>query len=1209
MQYIAIESHDEIDITKHAIIEASAGTGKTYTIENLVVKFLMQRHDLDLENILLVTFTEKATCELRIRIREKLETQLTQISDPVDIQKIKTALDAFESASIYTIHGFCQSVLKDYAFENNTPFQWEVINDAAIFERLLKEQIRKKWPAQFGASLSDILSISDFFRKKEKFESSIIKVARSFQQNTESRIYPDVRQSTPMEITENISMIRKIVWELKNLSTQMPFCHGFEAINGVKPQKKILLDNVVTPLAIFLAEIDSETFFLNPLLDILSFINEKGTEYLRIKYPKKSRPNPDVCPHWDIVSGHLETLHSIYSSIKDVLQSMAVFQLQEDVHAEKLKNGWISFDDMLSHVQNAVCSPDGAALVNILRKKYKVAFVDEFQDTDPVQWKIFLKIFIEEQKNELKNLLFLIGDPKQAIYGFRGADVYAYLEARHELERFAKLGSANCYRLATNWRSESDLISLFNRLFGIPGWFGEAEKCGNYEISYFPVQAPDEKKRIFSIKKDHSKRGFLNIIDLSEASSLKLSKPLLAEFIALEIKYLMSKDSIIFYDRKKEKTDKLSYGDFCVLVRGKSDLPFLEEQFNRHRIPYSYYKKPGLFSSPEAFYLSLVLEAIEDPADMTKFHKALLTPFFNFAPADLYQVEALSPQHRVKQLLFQWHEWAFAGKWTILFQSLMEDSGLIFREAIKSDWERIYTNYCQIIEHLHEKAYHQNLDFRGLTALLDGYRKGTQTIVEDADLHQIETEDQKVRIMTMHVAKGLEFPVVFVFGGLTQPSNSGTDFYVYHKISGKPGKPVKIFDFSKSPEGKEKYHFENESEDKRLYYVALTRARLKLYVPCFEYNKNYQWVGPVSRLLSPALIRAFSREDNPDQNVRWVKWPSSNAPDLFSHEFEKSTIPDIIDHKNNILPVAGPFFPQPLQFTDRVIEMASFSSISHMTQGKKEPHKVSYEFSTIPDKSKDDDEIFASHERIIMEKSGDPNDIPGGTETGSMFHDILEKISFEKVSQALHKIKDDTHPLLSIPETRELIETHMENYLIDRRWTDLVSDVIMNTLATPISYLSESFMLAHLKNCDRLHEAEFYFPYSLKSDESIPDCRVDDGFIRGFIDLIFRHKNKFYIADWKSNIIEDGYDRNAMERTMDRANYHLQYQIYTIAAVRWLKKTLGDGFDPGKNFGGVFYFFIRGMNGKDNNGIYYLTPDRIGTIEMLEKTLFENCNY
>jgi exodeoxyribonuclease V beta subunit len=1206
MPYTSIKSYEDIDITKHAIIEASAGTGKTYTIENLVIRFLNERDDLNLENILLVTFTEKATCELKIRIREKLESQLDEISDPANTEKIKNTLDAFDSASIYTIHGFCRSILRDYAFENNAPFQWELIDDYPLFERLLKEQIRKTWPAEFGDDLYDILIISDFPRKKVKFESSVISGARFFRQNSKDQVYPDLGELNYPDIVKKVREIRKLVIGLNNLCVQTSFCKGFEELNGQKAQKKILSEKIVTPLGNILEKIDSDHVPLFPLIEIIFFIEEKGLEYLQIKYLKKGGANPEICPQWVTVCQHLEKVYELYLAVKDALQAKAIFQLQKDVQAEKLKHGWISFDDMLSHVQTAVCSPQGSPLVDILRKKYRVAFVDEFQDTDPVQWQIFKKIFISEPQNEAQNLLFLIGDPKQAIYAFRGADVYAYLDARKEMERLENEGSAVCYCLSTNWRSEPGLISLYNELFCTPEWFTPVDKCRDFEIAYLPVQAPEENKRICSIKNDLSTRGFLNIIDLSEAPSLKASKPLLAKFIAEEIQHLLHSE-IVCYNGKNQECFPLSYGDFCVLVRGKSDIPFLEEQFNRLNIPYSYYKKPGLFLSSEAFYLSLVLHAIDEPSNVTGFHKALLTPFFNFAPEDLYFSEEISSGHPVKRLLYQWREWAFSRKWNILFQSLMEDSGLLFRESIKPCWERKHTNYCQILEHLQEKAYHQNLDFRGLTALLDGYRKGTSAVGEDADLHQIETEIRKVQIMTMHVAKGLEFPIVFVFGGLTQPANSGNDFYIYHKICGQPPRPIKIFDFSKTFFGKEECRTENESEDKRLYYVALTRARLKLYVPCYNFNRFYPWVGPVSKLLSPALIKAFGPDCNQNNNVQWFKGSSSIIGTLNSQQPEHLVESDAYTDQNSLIPTGGNFFPQQKKFSHRIIEMVSFSSLHHMTPEKKEPYNIISGFSTMPAKSKEDDESFASNQKSFLEESGGPNDIPGGTDTGSMFHDILENIPFDTVSEAVSKAGHKTHPLLMIPQTRELIESRMETYQIDRRWIFLICDIILNTLTTPVSNLSKTFVLSDLKKEDRLHEAEFYFSYPINFEKHIPEGHEREGFIRGFIDLIFRYEDKFYIADWKSNILEN-YDQVDMEKSIIQANYDLQYKIYTVAVLRWLNKKWCNNFDPLKNFGGVFFFYIRGMNGKNNNGIYYISPDTLGSLEGLEKYLLDGPN-
>lgn len=1192
MPYTPIESFKNIDISRHAFIEASAGTGKTYTIENLVIRFLTERQDLDLENILLVTFTEKATCELKIRIREKLEMLLDEISDKSIADKIKTALDSFDSASIYTIHGFCQGVLKDYALENKAPFQWEIIDDRGLFQKLLKEQIRKTWPAKFGDSLADILMISDFSRQKARFELSVINAAKSFHPNSKDLMKPDIGQLTHQDVVEKTAAMKDLVRELKSIAATSPFCHGFDKLNGQKPQKKFLWENIIVPLGNFLTNLDYNQFSLQPLLNIIIFLDQKGAGYLQVKYLKKGGPNPEVCPHWQTVQALLEKIHELYLSIKDALKALSILQLQQDAAAEKLRNGWISFDDMLSHVQRAVCSPGKNPLVDILRKKFKVAFVDEFQDTDPVQWKIFKEIFLESHSSTPENLLFLIGDPKQAIYAFRGADVYAYLSARKEMENLEKKGYANCYCLTTNWRSEPQLIRLFNQLFCSPDWFSASGNHKDFEIDYLPVQPPNAEQRLFSITMDHSDRGFLNIIDLSEASSVKGAKPLLAKFIAEEIHHLTCPGKNICYRHKDREENPLSFGDICIVVRGKSDMPFLEDQFNRLNIPYSYYKKPGLFFSREAFYLSLLFHAISEPANMINLHKALLTPFFNFKPENLHLTEELAPAHPIKQLLFKWNKLSFSKKWSPLFQSLMEDSGVIFRESTKPDWERTYTNYRQILEHLQETAYLQNLDFRALTALLDSYRKATATAGQDADLHQIETEDLKVQIMTMHVAKGLEYPVVFIFGGLTQPQDFNNDFYVYHEISGQPPKPVKIFDLSKTREGKNQYQLEKQAEDKRLYYVALTRARLKLYVPYYEYDKNYGWVGPVCKMVTPALKQVFGNQEMTENAVHWLKTGSPDIGDSDVSGLEKR-LPCELNRKDDqkqILPLPDPLFLKSGDFSHRTIQLASFSSLHHMAHEKKLPQNISPAFSTLSERPKEDDESFASGPKGFQEKPGTANDIPGGTETGSMFHDILENISFDSVMEAVSKPKGISHPLLAIPQNRELIETYMDIYQIDRRWIYPICDVILNTLTTPVSQLSETFFLAQLKKTDRVHEAEFYFPYPLKNQDYIPEITADKGFIRGFIDLVFKYEDKFYIADWKSNILEEGYSRAFMEKSMAYANYHLQYKIYTLACLRWLQNTMGRNFDLEKNFGGVFYFYLRGMDRKTGNGIYYVPP-------------------
>jgi len=242
---------------------------------------------------------------------------------------------------------------------------------------------------------------------------------------------------------------------------------------------------------------------------------------------------------------------------------------------------------------------------------------------------------------------------------------------------------------------------------------------------------------------------------------------------------------------------------------------FLEPELVNRNIPYTFYKKPGLFLSDEALYLSLVLHAVFDPGSISDVKKALLTPFFKYEPEDLYDYGNQPVSHPLNQLFLKWNDQARSRKWGLLFQSLMEESGLIFREARSHDWDRKSTNYRQIFEHLETVAYAKKLDFRGLCSLLDSYRKQTVGADDDADIHQIETEDRKVQIMTMHVSKGLQFPVVFIAG---------------------------------CSQGNIPYIRENDEadvdEERRLLYVAMTRARERLFFTRAEKRRVYgKWIG------------------------------------------------------------------------------------------------------------------------------------------------------------------------------------------------------------------------------------------------------------------------------------------------------------------------------------------------------------------------------
>ena len=1202
MSYTRVDDTADIDLTRHALIEASAGTGKTYTLENLVIRLLKERQDIALENILMVTFTEKATSELKTRIQEKLVQEIRAPGDGENdtetVKKLRDTLDSFDTASIYTIHGFCHTVLKEFAFENGSLFQNDVVDDGPVFDTLMKEQMRKAWPEVYGGYLPEMLRVSGFSTRKDRFLSLVVNIARRvFRPGVGDEIKPDTNGQSIGQIR---AAINAQVMALKSLIGPPPaFSDGFNQLNIHGSSKKSLMEKIVVPLETYLSQIDESRFEVADLLELIEQIQtvrSPGREGIACLVPMKwlkAGNNIHVCPNLEDIAERLTRLADVCLQLAYYLAIDAVKQLQADAVRVKRQNGWISYDDMLGQVASALHSDHSAGLIQTLRTKYKIAFVDEFQDTDPVQWRIFKRLFLDHSPGSPDNLLVLIGDPKQAIYSFRGADVYAYLEARHEIERLSAAGEAGLYSLATNWRSKPELVAAFNELFCRDEWFLPHDQAGSFEIGYQGAGSPGENDLPVVFDADRSSRPVLNVVDLRGAASPKHAKPVLARFVAREIRYLIDRGGIEVRD-KNSLSRPLDFGDVCILVRGRPDALFLETELTDLNIPYSFYKKPGLFLSDEALYLSLVCHAVLDPGSVPDVKKALLTPFFTYKPTDLFALEHVPVSHPLRQLLLHWNDLARRRKWGMLFQSLMEDSGLLYRETETHDWDRTYTNYRQIFEHLETVAYRKNLDFRGLSALLDSYRKQTLGAEDDADIHQIETEAQKVQIMTMHVSKGLEFPVVFIAGGLTQPFVD--DYHVYHEYD--PADPDagirKVIDLSKSY-GKETHDREKNDEDKRLYYVALTRAQFKLYVPFFPATSGHAWMGPVCRFLSDAISSAFPR-DNEKPEIGWL------APDTHTVSgpgdetaFVQGGVSD------RAIDTVHPLLPSNSNYQSRRIMLESFSSLQRWDYYRPGQQTQETGFQVVREKDREDDESFAAVDSDNIRSVRPGDDIPGGADIGSMFHDIFEHIDFETVTKNPDSLPDN-------PEIRDVIVNTMDAYRVDGHWLPQVCRMVANTLTTPVHVVEESLVLGRLKKEDRIHEVEFCYPFAFPAGEplKIPDCDVVKGrrcFIRGFVDLVFRHDGKFFIADWKSNRLDGGYGRKSMDDCMDDAGYHLQYKLYTVAVLRWLKHTLGDRFDGDRHFGGVFYFFLRGMGTGNGKGVYFVSPREMGSFEDLESEI------
>ena len=1200
VRFVSITDPQAVDLSTHALIEASAGTGKTYTIENLVVRLLMEESDVQLENILLVTFTEKATGELKQRIRQKIEQALDadrNLNEAVR-NKLHASLDGFDNAAIFTIHGFCHSLLREFPFETGNLFDQELIDDPPLYETLLREQIRSDWPQRYQGRLHDLLSISNFSADPDDFLEKVVQLAQRLSgDRSRETIVPD---PDGLDVDALYRTAQERVAALKVLVGSPPgFADTYARLNIKKPTKQKILRELVLPLEQTLVQVGEKGRPLSPIFALMrELIPRSGLKAMPFEnlVPQKwlkAGENLHECPHLIEINALLDELTHLTVTLSHVLTLSAMDKLQSDARAAKDRNGWISYHDMLTRVADFLDAPGSAAGVQKIRIRYRVAFVDEFQDTDDLQWRIFKTLFMQ---TDTSNRLFLIGDPKQAIYGFRGADIFTYLDARQTLMRMAGKKQAHLYQLNVNWRSLPTMVASFNGLFEKDAWFGGQAGKGTFEIGYPPAESPVEEALPLTISNDRSQRPPFNVVDLRSAGSQGQAKDLLAAFICREIRFLVDSARIRIVAKSGEDRP-LNFSDVAILVRSQGEFHPLEARLASASIPYAYYRQPGLFQCRQAHWLSFMLRAVLNPQHSPIVKLALLTPFFDVSPQTLDQWPELPADHLSQRLLSNWQSHAIKRRWGRLFQSLMEESGMIARHCTDTGWERTKTNFQQLFDYLETTAYAKNMDAGGMVTHLDNLRLTGSASGGDADIHQIEDEGDKVQILTMHVSKGLEFPVVFIAGGLTMRPFSG--MRIYHATD--PQRPDcgyrKVVDLT-GRTGLAEAQQEFEDEHKRLYYVALTRARAKVYVPFYPDDRNHGWIGPICTFVSRGIGEASDPESSHHLPGGWLDADESvpTANDGWADEEENRPYAAALP--------AGRLLPSQNDFRHRKIALESFSSIGRRMIGGHAPTDRTEVFSLIDEMQRDDDEPAA--ELAIEPTEPVPSDeLPGGTGVGSMFHHIFETIDFQAVM-------DGPADIMADGELRRIVETAMTRYRIDNKWLPDISRIVAHTLRRPIVVDDTRLCLGQLSPDQRRHEIEFYFPLSGAFDKAqdLNECGLDSGpcremVVRGFIDMVFAWKSRFYIADWKSNRLSQGYHQDAMEKEMKDAGYDLQYQLYSLSTLRWLRQRMGGRFDPHRHFGGVFYLFIRGMEEGAENGVFHVPPTQLLPVEALEATIMQ----
>jgi len=798
-------------------------------------------------------------------------------------------------------------------------------------------------------------------------------------------------------------------------------------------------------------------------------------------------------------------------------------ELRRKLRQYKIGRGLIGYDDMLERMRDALIVRTD--VIERIRGRFTYAIVDEFQDTDGVQWDIFRRIFFMGKENGL----IVVGDPKQAIYSFRGADVFAYKDARNTIH--SRDGEHSEDILNVNYRSSPELIACLNALFEDPIWFGS---------EYPPAIAAafeDQKAKIVSAPEGKP----LTFVDLTTARGAPHARTMFADFIASEILRVIDRVSIQPRDSTNAKA--VSFRDFCVLIRGRNESRYVERAFRARGIPHSYYKKPGVYQSAEALEWVLMLRATEslNPFDI---RKAMLGRFLGYTLQDLLNLEEAPPA--IVELFREWNALAMRRRWARLFREMMirtpvllpEDAIGLAEGTVELDpsdpYERRRTNLEQIAQDVEIAARERRMDLHEIIQFIQSRRSEQVFAQEDADLHRDESENDRVRIMTMHASKGLEFPFVFIAGGYGEALNES--FREFHTTGDTR---LRVFDLEKSrvPEAE----IEKLEEQKRLYYVAFTRAELRVYAPFYRGKTR---PGPLTKFVFPAAERIIAAgRATLTQVLRAEPRP---IPEIMSPD-----VTGTIEIKE--YPSLGL----------RGVGLTSYSGIVRIVKSlETSPHSFG-EFTR-----QDEPETVG----------GAPLALPRGARTGDAIHSMLEELSFSEFDL---EVCPDTSSIS--PASARIIEDCLTRHGFDSSvFFGPAADLIWRTLNTEMPGVGR---LASVR--DRIPEMRFLL--------SVPGSEVDgkwekmilrEGFVQGAMDLVFRHNDKYFVLDWKTNTLDD-YSAENIARAIRRDHYDLQYQIYSHALLYWLRQFAEFRDD---DFGGVFYLYLRGLKPGSHEGIFFARP-------------------
>jgi len=1192
------------------LIEASAGTGKTYNIEGLFIRLLLELQ-LQVDQILVLTFTNAATEELKDRIRQKLVKAKDAFAGGSDDDPLITALvnkypDSktagmrlhealidFDKAAIFTIHGFCQRVLHENAFETRNLFDTELITDQT---HLIQEVVDDFWRKTFYHSPVELISYTINRNISPQYFYQLLGRLKT----PDVKIIPELTEPSLGALTRYRDALGavKTAWPVARpavLETLTDPALKANIYGSLKPAKNHTgLTQRDMRVGILAAGMDN---LADPIS--IGFPLFKNFERLTTTKLVKSTKKDSTSPHHEFFNlcdelYRLETrlitdLETYLVFLKGQLFAFAVDELQKKKKDQNVQY----FDDLLITLINALQSQSGDILAEAIRQNYKAALVDEFQDTDSIQYRILTRLFSHKS-----SLLFMIGDPKQAIYSFRGADIFSYMQAARS--------AAAKFTLIENWRSQPNLITAVNTIFGnnnIPFVFEEIPFAAGLSARQ-PSRQNQSSDPALTLWYLEAGRFSTDESLINKGDAIRL----IADAVGAEISRLISGSTPV------------APADIAVLVRTNDQAQLIKNILSSRYVPSVLYSTGNIFDSREAYEVEKILSGIADPANLGHLKAALATDIMGMPAEELISDDLDSQRWENRLAGFSayhqlWDRYGFIR----MFRLFLAREQIRGRLLNLPDGERRLTNVLHLTEVLHRRSMDKNAGITDLLKWLAAQRDPRTPRLEEYQL-RLESDEKAVKIVTIHKSKGLEYPIVFCPFGWEKSLIRNEEF-TFHDIDDDRRLTLNL---GTDANTRHIALAQNEilSENLRLLYVALTRAKDRCYLAwgrintaetsalayllhCDVNSQSGDLTEDFTRLAKEQFIAKTDSEFVED--LRQLSSRSQN-----SIRIEPLPVPSDSDISTPP-PEEGeiPLFSR--QFSGKIDQSWKISSYSSLVSAGQpdvdlpdrdiswnvfEPDRIVPSEVPKPDKSPADVSIFS---------------FPKGTRAGTFFHDIFEHYDFATTSS---------------DALAQLVAKKLQQYGFDQKWQATVCRALNEVLSTSLHPDLAKLKLSSVRMDDRINEMEFYFPIKQLTPRNLPeifrlhpraeeltvfsgkieklDFRPVRGFMKGYIDLVFQHAGRFYLVDWKSNYLGpnlDDYDQAALFQTMQTDLYTLQYHLYTLALHQYLRYQK-PAYCYEENFGGVFYIFIRGvdhMRGPET-GIFFDLPDP-DLIHTLGKTL------